>query len=772
MAYGLLEQADIYQSIRYYERALGFIRQHDMRDPAYLDYVIKPLTNNYIRIDDNQKAIQLLKKTIDEIPHNDYARLAGFAGNLATAYIFNGEHRKAEELLINTLKHPIPDLLKGFLCNILSSSLKADYEQSNHYNQLAIAAFANHKLSGDTLIWYTAALTQHAELHDDLPSAERALVILRQNFAETQFRAKAKVQQTIADILYKQDNFHAAKKRFKETIATFTADDRYLLDYTYTQALVGLARCYRQLGQTDSALYYFQWGIENDFRTQQLITSKRNQLHNNIWNRDIIQEMIPLVDQELLHRPNDQNLMETLLWCIELSKGRLLINEINRSENWDNANPAVKEAIRDIRELHKQIAQSDQASEKRKLYSQIQQKLIDFQLSERYFETLRYIPNRDNFLKQLNDRHNDYFSYFVHNDKTISLIGKVNHNYIYHRITDSLFISKLQQFKQNYFSNSPNRYNLNPREYQDLAFYFAQELLPGIAHAAEDIHLSLDGDLYGLPFDALYMSGFLVETHNFAYLNSFILYDLLPTVPTAETEIALLYRSSFPDPLPDLNFVKEEVRNISNRFFSHNIAPPDQHDSTIVQLFAESRAIHIAAHTLLDSTENPILYLQQPISTEQLRFYHIQSPMIFLSACNTGSGRSLPSEGMESIQRIFLSKGVPSVISTYWFANDEAMLRLTSLFYDELYICNQPAEALARAKRKFLQTASVEQQNPWYWSNINYTGVGNKIGLRKSSNLSVILFIGLSVLIGLTLLLFLRFRGVFRDDRRKQRNLR
>jgi hypothetical protein len=127
---------------------------------------------------------------------------------------------------------------------------------------------------------------------------------------------------------------------------------------------------------------------------------------------------------------------------------------------------------------------------------------------------------------------------------------------------------------------------------------------------------------------------------------------------------------------------------------------------------------------------------------------------------------------MESIQRIFLSKGVPSVISTYWFANDEAMLRLTSLFYDELYICNQPAEALARAKRKFLQTASVEQQNPWYWSNINYTGVGNKIGLRKSSNLSVILFIGLSVLIGLTLLLFLRFRGVFRDDRRKQRNLR
>src|SRR5690606_14970820 len=55
MAYALKEHGDIYQSVRYYERVLGFIQQHVMKDPAYLDYVIKPLANNYIRIDDNRK---------------------------------------------------------------------------------------------------------------------------------------------------------------------------------------------------------------------------------------------------------------------------------------------------------------------------------------------------------------------------------------------------------------------------------------------------------------------------------------------------------------------------------------------------------------------------------------------------------------------------------------------------------------------------------------------------------------------------------------------
>ena len=750
MAYGLREYGDHYSSIKYYEKALNFIQQQQVQDVDTHLYIFKPLAALYILIDDNQKSIDLLEQVLAELPADDHAERVGFANNLANAYLYNNDRTKAEKLLLETIEKPTSLLSKALLYNTLSSIYKQDNDLKNSikFNQLALHEFRKHKLTADTLVWYASALAQYAEIHQDHTTAQQSLQLLNDHFPHTQSRSKASIHLIIADIQYRRGDSTHAIESYQNVVETFhLLGGKYSLDYKYTQALVGLARCHRLHSQADSALHYFQWAIENDFRTQQLITSKRNQLSNNIWNREIIEEMSVLIDQQLQRRAEDQDLIETLLWCIELSKGRLLVNEINRSENWDNASPEIKNAIQNIRNLYQKIAQNDQNSEIQRLQNQIQQTIIDFQLSERYFETFRYIPEKSVFLAKLNDREKDYFSYFIHHDETISLIGHVDQKYIYHKITDSLFLTTLQQFKDTYFGDTPNNYNLNPQQYQQQAYYFAQQLLPGIDAAANNIHLSLDGGLYGLPFDALYDKGFLVRKHNFAYLNSFILYDLLKTTPAEQTEITLLYRSQFPDPLPDLNFVNEEVENISKTFYSYKIPPQEQHDLTIVQQFASSRAIHIASHTLLDSTENPILYLQQPISTEQLRFYHIYSPMIFLSACNTGSGKSLPSEGMESIQRVFLGKGVPSVISTYWFANDEAMLRLTALFYRELQKSRRPVTALADAKRLFLADASVEQQNPWYWSNINYAGVNNEIGLRRTSNLPTHLLLGLLLIV-------------------------
>ncbi|NGF55276.1 CHAT domain-containing protein [Parapedobacter sp. SGR-10] len=760
MAYALKEYGDIYQSVRYYERVLGFIQQHDMKDPAYLDYVIKPLANNYIRIDDNRKAISLLEKTISEIPRDDYTSLSGFTGNLANAYLFNGEPHKAEELLLRTLAYPIPSLSKGLLYNTLSDVLKDDHERSNRYNRLALDEFSKHRLTGDTLVWYTSALGLYAELNNHIQPARKALSVLNQNFPNSQFRTKAKLQQVIANLLYEKGDIQMAKKEFVQAISLFTQalNETYILDYTYTQALVGLARCHSRQDRIDSALYYYQWAIENDFRTQQLITSKRNQINNNIWNRGIIEEMTALSERLLEQGKPKQDLLETLLWCIELSKGRLLINEINRSDNWDKANPELKNAIQTIRNLYQKISQSSDNVQRQALQKQIDQMMIDFQLSERYFETYNYSPDKVIFLKHLHDETKTYYSYFVHEDSTVTVIGRLGQQYVYHKVEDPAFIDRIGRFKERYFGLSPHAYNQDPQHYRQQSRHIVHELLPKVQFAESDICLSLDGELYGLPFDALYANDFLVYTHNFAYLNSFILYDLLDAPNVDKTDISLLYRSTFPKPLPDLHFVQEEVNNLSRHFGSERIGPEQQHDTAIVRQFSSAHVIHIAAHTVLDHEENPIIYLQNPISTAQLRFYHIYSPMVFLSACNTGSGKALPSEGMESVQRVFLGKGVPSVISTYWFANDETMLRLTSLFYEELYRHKKPVMSLANAKRIFLSKASVEHQNPWYWANINYSGIGNEIGLKKKTDDSVLMWIG--GILCILIFIGIKYRGV------------
>ena len=756
MAYGLREYGDHYNSIRYYEKALNFTQEQQLKDIDTHLYIIKPLAALYTLIDDNQKAISLLEQILHEIPKDHYAERVGFANNLANAYLYNRDISKAKKLLLETLDRPANTLMEALLCNTLSAVYKDDNDMSNsiRFNERALEGFAKNSLDGDTLVWYSSALGLYGEIHNDYAAAQRALHILDVNFPNTQHRTKANIQLIKANILWRKHSIESAQDNYRQAIETlFTkVGDEYTLDYTYTQALVGMARCHSIQNQIDSALYYYQWAIENDFRTQQLITSKKNQINNNIWNRGIIEDMFALAEKLLRQNSPDQDLLQTLLWCIELSKGRLLINEINRSENWDKADPKVKTAIRTIRNLYQKINQSTNAAQRQSLQKQIDQLMIDFQLSERYFETYNYSPDKTSFLKKLNDHTKNYYSYFVHQDSTVTVIGRLNNTYVYHKVSDPTFMRELRQFKASYFGNTPNEYNRDPQRYAEQSTYIVHELLPHIDRTQRDICLSLDGQLYGLPFDALYEKDFLVNSYNFAYLNSFILYDLLDAPPMDKTDISLLYRSTFPKPLPDLNFVQDEINNIGKKFNSQKIGPEQQQDSTIVQQFGSAHIIHIAAHTILDPQENPIIYLQHPISTEQLRFYHIYSPMVFLSACNTGSGKSLPSEGMESIQRVFLGKGVPSVISTYWFANDEAMLQLTSLFYEELYTSKNPVEALAGAKRIFLSQASIEHQNPWYWANINYAGIGNEVGLRKNTNLPVYMMIGvLLVLIALGL---------------------
>src|SRR5690606_37961129 len=168
--------------------------------------------------------------------------------------------------------------------------------------------------------------------------------------------------------------------------------------------------------------------------------------------------------------------------------------------------------------------------------------------------------------------------------------------------------------------------------------------------------------------------------------------------------------------------------------------------------------IHIAAHTTIYDNQEARLMLHQPISADQLRYYHIQSPLVVLSACNTASGNLLPSEGLESINRAFLSKGIPGVIATHWFANDDAMLDLTDKFYHYLATSKSPVHALAEAKRQYLAQQSEIGSNPWYWANMAYTGLETKIDLQRRTGLSFML--GILILLGLlSFMLFIRYKS-------------
>ncbi|WP_164108942.1 MULTISPECIES: CHAT domain-containing protein [Sphingobacterium] len=735
MGYGLLQHGDNLGSTKYYEKAYNYIKSTPVQIRDINTEIVKPLANLYIQINDTQKSITLLKVTLQKMKNEN--EIVELSNNLANAYLYNAELDSAKTVLFQAMKYKASSITKALLYNTLASVYEEERnkEKSKFYNNLAVKEFEKTPLKDEAQLWYASALGLKGCLVQDNRLVTRAINLVEKDFPNEQNRFKAKLTLMKGNLLRDKGFYRDALDAYDKTLYYFKPEGKsYVLDYTYTQALLGKAKIHVVMEQLDSALYYYEWAIENDFRTQQLIVSSRDQLRNNILNKETIESIITLIE----NKPGlsqQKEVVQQLLWCIELSKARLLINEISRSEEWLGASEKTKKGIQTICQLYHQIDTSSDQNEKIKLSKRIQQVMIEFELSEKYFEAIRFEPQKTQFLSHLNKPNSDFYTYFIHNDSSISVIYTSKHDLQFKRISTAEPLVRLMAFKDKYFGSSPNNYNQNPQEYNLEAQYLAEELLPNIEDTQRNIFVSLDGQLYGFPFDALYKNDFLIKTHNFAYLNSFLLFDLLTAKPQKKSAIALMYRSTYPEPLPNLQFVKQEVQNIAKRYAVNKIGPRKQNDIIIREQFATPNVIHIAAHTILDTTTAPVIYLNEPISTNQLRFYEMNAPLVFLSACNTGHGRPLPSEGTESIQRVFLSKNVPSVISTFWFANDETMLNITTSFYKELFENDDPICALAEAKRTFLQSAPPVQQNPWYWANINYTGIGNKIGLKKRSNL-------------------------------------
>ncbi len=91
----------------------------------------------------------------------------------------------------------------------------------------------------------------------------------------------------------------------------------------------------------------------------------------------------------------------------------------------------------------------------------------------------------------------------------------------------------------------------------------------------------------------------------------------------------------------------------------------------------------------LRTPDTPICYLtpvDDTVDDGKLYNYEIslsrlRSPMVVLSACNSGTGTLYHGEGLMSLARGFILAGASSVIRTAWEVNDEVSADIISRFY-------------------------------------------------------------------------------------------
>jgi CHAT domain-containing protein len=153
--------------------------------------------------------------------------------------------------------------------------------------------------------------------------------------------------------------------------------------------------------------------------------------------------------------------------------------------------------------------------------------------------------------------------------------------------------------------------------------------------------------------------------------------------------------------------------------------------------------VHIATHGILNSASPMFTRLEvaRPViargadappeddgrlEVHELLDLRIQSPLVFLSGCETGAGPAWSTsfargDDYATLAEAFLFAGARNVVSTLWRIEDRGAAVFATAFYSDAAGRN-PAEALGKAQRRML--SDPQFGSPYYWAAYVATGEG------------------------------------------------
>ncbi len=775
MAYVLRAYGRVLPAIRFYEQGLNYYMQLSGSRVDFYEHIVKPLGSLYTITGDFDKARLLQDRAIDKgIAERRTDILPSLYGNQAITLSQMGRYDSVIALCRSGLVHNNKeDATAARLYNEMANCYlrTGRYDSAVAYNDRSVRIFEVNRAMADTVVWFAASLMLKSELAKEkgeadlsLRSIDKAIRITERQFPDSRNREKAKFYLHRAILMSERNEILSSLSDFEKArhLLAGKTTDILFPDNTITDVLSGMARCYWKLGQKDTAVKLYIKTIENDYRVQQFIVSKESNYFNSANNRTMLNEVLNKLSElyEGATKEHKPSIAMDMLWCIELSKGRQLLLEIDRANQWlsDSTDNVVNNAKKDLRYLWNAIAVEADSAKRMLLRAEAEKIIFDFNLSERHYEKQFQQPDYNTFMQYVKhlSRQKDIVSWCVGSPGNSWLVTVHHDDALVHKLPlGSAERGKLGDFLKRYFYEGPEAFNNHPTLYYSKARDVLAMVMPG--HDSldkKDWLLSPDGMIYAIPFDALCRDQiFIAMEKNIVYTYTLLLNLLSGTPDTFRTDIRLFSRSVHDDGFSDLRYVQTEQHIISDRYVGQVYRDAQANDSTFTDAMNSSSVLHIATHAVADSGYAPYIVLSDKITIDKIDYTASKAPLVVLSACQTASGELVTAEGMESLNRAFLSKGIKGVIASQWPVNDDVVVRIMALFYDRLSKGHFPDRALADAKRDYLNNISdPEMMNPWYWAAMNYTGVPVYLVVEKKTGhlywyISGVLLLGASVLV-------------------------
>ncbi len=298
----------------------------------------------------------------------------------------------------------------------------------------------------------------------------------------------------------------------------------------------------------------------------------------------------------------------------------------------------------------------------------------------------------------------------------------------------------------------------------------------------DQVIIEPDGFLFQLPFEMLHLP--TDSTPNNLYLIQYFAISYTYSLPTLMLQMkqkskyinsiqCLAFAPNYTDKLSNKGTFKQfkneqlanlpgallEIKNVSQYFDGSYYFGAQGDKDTFIREAPNYEILHLAMHGQYNpnnSLQSKLYFTnshtKQVLHTYEIYALNLNAQLAVLSACETGRGKIIQSEGAISLGRAFMYAGCQSIVHSLWKVDDKATAQIMDYFYESMAKGFSKSEALRQAKIKYLDNASIFEKHPIYWSGFVLTGNFNP--LQSNSFFQNYLLIGILLLAFAILIMF------------------
>ncbi len=752
LGYVEAEKNNYQSAIGFYEKAKQLYFFENLNGYDIIEYCLKPLGNLYVKTQAFSEAENTIKHyiVIAQETKQLNQEVSGIV-NLSILYHNRGEFNKAGLILKQGLQIAPNN-------TALKLNLATNYFGMGNYN--LIKPLLNEVLAkapkNPQAYQLLAQLYLSEKEYNKAISALKVALTVFENSPKGNKRALAKTYLTLADTYYVtndiQKSIATIQKTYSLLLPSYTKTQQFpykkqlYADTALLDALDLQATAFTTLGETDKAIECFEMAAEVcDYLAIQLYSQE---------SKLIIQQQVKFRAEHLLdlyfekyQKTKHPQWIERALQLESTIKGRVVLDAINYKNKLNKAENGTFKLFNkqqnNLAVLHSQILEITSRQEidyeklktLQKQYSNVltRQRIL-YDSTRRSVSTLK----KQFFLTEIKTKaaelNQTVVSYFVGGQTVYQFIISAE-NTAFVKLTNSKetyekFIENIAAY--NRFFNAAETINNDISLFKKTAYTLLEQLnIP----KAKKLLIIPDGILSFVPFQTLITKEtetlmyekmpFLVfesEVSNAVSLLEYLKND----TPFINGQTVLGIFPGFKNTPQELEYSGLEAKTIAALFPTKLLIEKQANTTAFRESTSSYSILHIATHALggTFTSEPSILFSDSTLSIESIYGLHLSNQLVVLSACDTGIGKVVKGEGVQSLARAFQYAGAPNILFSLWQVNDKSTAFWMGYYYENLKKTKSRNYSQQQASLQYLTNENIDnsRKSPYYWGAFVYYG--------------------------------------------------